>query len=1075
MEHRKEAEAVYFAQEDSHIVMSEKVQALAGSIYQEFERMIGKYDEEVVKDLMPLVVNVLECLDLSYTENQEHEVEVELLREDNEQLVTQYEREKALRKTSEQKLLELEDHSEETNKDLTSKIESLEAILRMLELRSRNGADHVSRLEEKENEMKKEYSKLHDRYTELFKTHMDYMERTKILMGTDRLENFGISGMNRKLNNLMTRSAGPMSYGFESLANNSSMMKSYTSPDGSSGSIPYQSGNMRPPNIQEEMSMDDVSEALPDSEVPNGTDDDFDELSESSIQQLQPAKSKTKKEERTSNTHGTDRGRSNILYQECIFQDPELAEESRSWVHPGEYASSGMGKEVENLILENSELLATKNALNIVKDDLIAKVDELTSEHEILREEITSINALKARMKLRNTELEDEIKKIKEEYEKKSQNKSDDEDDVPLAQRKRFTRVEMARVLMERNQYKERYMELQDAVRWTEMLRAAKQDPSLEKRNNRGIFNFFSNLFSKGASPAGPITTDRLVSTGGMVPHVSPTRNPTTMNQPGSDTFRPNRTSELSADKLQLRRLGEPQQRRDTATYNKIKAHVRKDDGRMQIFCASGVNLCPPATGDRPSYLSHVWVCTATHSTSRVSIIDANRPAEILLSFEVCSSHLLCISSVPGISSAVAAAMVDGVVPDGINLDYKTVIAETDSKSRPEEVGGNSDSPEDAEGASLAVEATAENLSAENQDELNSELEPRSTSQFATMWLGAQNGYLYIYSAVSQRNVCLHKVKLPDSILAISHHRGRTFVSMANGTVAIFKRGTDESWDVSGYHLVDWGQPHHSIRCLSVVHEEIWCGFRNKIYAIDVLTLQPKKTFEAHPRKESQVRQTAWCGDGVWISIRLDSTLRLYHARTYEHLQDVDIEPYVSKMLGTGKLGFSYARITALLIASQRLWIGTGNGVIISVPLSETSFTRTNPFSSQKTPGTVIRFTGDDNSRNIPYCSMPQAQLSFHGHRDAVKFFVAVPGGGNTSVDPVPDGEVDLAIRTLSDSMLVISGGDGYVDFRDGDDSSMNLKSMSDPNQPGDKPHIIIWQIPSLTPSPQPQQQEPTK
>ena len=59
-----------------------------------------------------------------------------------------------------------------------------------------------------------------------------------------------------------------------------------------------------------------------------------------------------------------------------------------------------------------------------------------------------------------------------------------------------------------------------------------------------------------------------------------------------------------------------------------------------------------------------------------------------------------------------------------------------------------------------------------------------------------------------------------------------------------------------------------------------------------------KKTFEAHPRKESQVRQMAWCGDGVWVSIRLDSTLRLYHAETYEHLQDVDIEPYVSKMLG---------------------------------------------------------------------------------------------------------------------------------------------------------------------------------
>ena len=49
---------------------------------------------------MPHIVNMLECLDLAYTANQEHEVELELLREDNEQLVTQYEREKQLRRTT---------------------------------------------------------------------------------------------------------------------------------------------------------------------------------------------------------------------------------------------------------------------------------------------------------------------------------------------------------------------------------------------------------------------------------------------------------------------------------------------------------------------------------------------------------------------------------------------------------------------------------------------------------------------------------------------------------------------------------------------------------------------------------------------------------------------------------------------------------------------------------------------------------------------------------------------------------------------------------------------------------------
>ena len=51
---------------------------------------------------MPLVVNVLESLDLAYLEKEEHEVEVELLKEDNEKLVTQYEREKQLRRSADQ-------------------------------------------------------------------------------------------------------------------------------------------------------------------------------------------------------------------------------------------------------------------------------------------------------------------------------------------------------------------------------------------------------------------------------------------------------------------------------------------------------------------------------------------------------------------------------------------------------------------------------------------------------------------------------------------------------------------------------------------------------------------------------------------------------------------------------------------------------------------------------------------------------------------------------------------------------------------------------------------------------------
>lgn len=46
------------------------------------------------------------------------------------------------------------------------------------------------------------------------------------------------------------------------------------------------------------------------------------------------------------------------------------------------------------------------------------------------------------------------------------------------------------------------------------------------------------------------------------------------------------------------------------------------------------------------------------------------------------------------------------------------------------------------------------------------------------------------------------------------------------------------------------------------------------------------------------MRLMTWCGDGVWVAIRNEPTLKLYHAFTLEHLQDIDIEPCVEKLTG---------------------------------------------------------------------------------------------------------------------------------------------------------------------------------
>ncbi|XP_071545136.1 C-Jun-amino-terminal kinase-interacting protein 4 isoform X24 [Panulirus ornatus] len=1304
-----DGETVYNSHDDSHIVMSEKVQSLAGSIYQEFERMISRYDEDVVKDLMPLVVNILECLDLAYTENQEHEVEVELLREDNEQLVTQYEREKQLRKGAEQKLLELEDGMEEEKKQCQSRVETLESIVRMLELKNRNATDHANRMEDKSEEMKKEYTKLHDRYTELFKTHMDYMERTKILMGTDRLDQLGgsrgrIPGFTLgNLNSIPFRSSGPVSFGFSSLDPN----KSVSSPVDMSGSAngalhitslknELQEAQVGPdtPVVHTDKEGGWVDGFTPESEMMSSPEiEDLEDITmDTSIGpegkppgRIKPTTTKHK-EERTVNT----------LYQELQFQEPDALAEMDEGADITDSGSEeggnsptysvtdnffGMGKEVENLIMENNELLATKNALNIVKDDLIAKVDELTSEQEILREEIKSLNAVKSRLKLRITELEDEVKKIKEEAEKNAKaNKSDDED-VPMAQRKRFTRVEMARVLMERNQYKERFMELQEAVRWTEMIRATRNDSSVDKKNKQTIWKFFSNLFSTSEKPQRKPLPYGNVRYNAPAHQITPAldtmrrKNLSDHRRKGLDIFdtgfdspedvsrEPSPLTFLSpspssSEKLQQRRATERREQ-----YKQVRAHVKKDDGRMQaygwslpaktgqkaiegpqtqtksstsshvpvpvpvycrplmekepgmkIWCAAGVNLTGGRTKDGGNIVgasvfysgdtettivkpedeidkldmelkehekdrkegelleqtlsSLVWICTSTHLISKVTVIDANNPADILESFHVCSSHLLCIASVPGakesdysidedLNKLVEESQqgncdtpVDGNAGDNKNKEEsgpsmgtlsfiscaagsETGAPDSPSEKEPEEIKPVlrketitcTDPDQDADRAEVMENSEEEEVPprrllkepegvvkdgveeaqpSEDTSVVTEEVEKMS-SVLPTMWLGSQSGSIYVHSAVRHWKRCLHSIKLKDSVLAIVHIKGRVLAALADGTVAIFHRQGDGQWDLTNYHLLDLGKPHHSIRCMHVVHNKVWCGYRNKIHVVDPRIMNVEKSFDAHPRKESQVRQMAWIGDGVWVSIRLDSTLRLYHAHTHQHLQDVDIEPYVSKMLGvfpgvtvpgTGKLGFSFVRITALLISSNRLWIGTGNGVIISVPLSENANPRPVVTSgssasesgtsggisrgtgnsggisggsggSSRMPGGVIRVYADNKDQVMPgsfapYCSMAQAQLSFHGHRDAVKFFVAVPGSGGynaltaapsvSSVRAITDKEhEDSEPERKPKSMLVISGGEGYIDFRIADEREEDRDTAS---------HLLVWHIP---------------
>uniref|UniRef100_A0A8C2EAY5 Sperm associated antigen 9a n=1 Tax=Cyprinus carpio TaxID=7962 RepID=A0A8C2EAY5_CYPCA len=786
----------------------------------------------------------------------------------------------------------------------------------------------------------------------------------------------------------------------------------------------------------------------------------------------------------------------------------------------------GMGREVENLIQENVQLLETKNALNVVKNDLIARVDELSCEKDVLQGELDAVLQAKAKLEEKNKELEEELKKVKAEAEviKQNNNKEEDESDVPTAQRRRFTRVEMARVLMERNQYKERLMELQEAVRWTEMIRASRENSEGAEKKRSSIRQFFSRLFSSSSSSTSSNTARGLPSNVKYNP-------PSIMKKSNTFSQFPREKSKAFDFLKEDGSLSRREQKR--AQYQHVKAHVQKEDGRvtahgwslpgkykvangghaenkinlpvpvclrpleqkdasMKVLCAAGVNLsggrsCEGSSGvsgeestvetdaskqrkgsqssldqleqepkeqEREQTVheemsSRVWICTSTHSSTKVMIMDVTRPDDLLDSFYVCNSRVLCIASVPGVletdcpageeipqdleagpDALLASGSSQG--SEGVLSDVSAVGCSVEESSTGSQTGNLSRAPseEGVPAAEEAMEATEEDQESPGQDtsqpgiytehvftdplgaessgasdrddtasagektNLSKEEIQRMSSALPTMWLGAQNGCLYVHSSVARWRKCLHAVKLKDSILNIVHVKGRVLVALTDGTLAIFHRGLDSQWDLTNYHLLDLGRPHHSIRCMTIVHDKVWCGYRNKIYVIQPRAMKIEKSFDAHPRKESQVRQLAWVGDGIWVSIRLDSTLRLFHAHTFQHLQDVDIEPYVSKMLGTGKLGFSFVRITALMVSCNRLWVGTGNGVIISIPLSD-SHKSVGAIACR--PGGAVRVYDDTvdgavTGSYVPYCSMAHAQLCFHGHRDAVKFFATVPG-----------------------------------------------------------------------------------
>lgn len=225
---------------------------------------------------------------------------------------------------------------------------------------------------------------------------------------------------------------------------------------------------------------------------------------------------------------------------------------------------------------------------------------------------------------------------------------------------------------------------------------------------------------------------------------------------------------------------------------------------------------------------SLVWICTSTQKMSKVTVIDANNPADVLEVFNVCQGHLLCIASVPGakesdyaqssnensIRNSVNSTANDSENNNGASEDVTNANendeqnvqrnhqdaeiavdknkSESDNQSEDQanentvksvEDQNSTNEPQslesiDSETANLGkisfvrcnteVNPSRSNDNEEEKEEVTEEtpIEKMSSIQ-PTMWLGAQNGAVFVHSAVAKWSMCLHFVKLRDAALAI--------------------------------------------------------------------------------------------------------------------------------------------------------------------------------------------------------------------------------------------------------------------------------------------------------------------
>uniref|UniRef100_A0A2K6KEN3 Rho guanine nucleotide exchange factor 17 n=1 Tax=Rhinopithecus bieti TaxID=61621 RepID=A0A2K6KEN3_RHIBE len=325
----------------------------------------------------------------------------------------------------------------------------------------------------------------------------------------------------------------------------------------------------------------------------------------------------------------------------------------------------------------------------------------------------------------------------------------------------------------------------------------------------------------------------------------------------------------------------------------------------------------------------------------------------------------------------------------------------------------------------------------------------------SSVWLGTEDGCVHVYQSSDSIRDRRNSMKLQHaaSVTCILYLNNQVFVSLANGNLVVYQREAGHFWDPQNFKSVTLGAQGSPITKMVSVGGRLWCGCQNRVLVLSPDTLKLEHTFYVGQDSSRSVACMVDSSLGVWVTLKGSAHVCLYHPDTFEQLAEVDVTPPVHRMLaGSDAIIRQHKaaclRITALLVCEELLWVGTSAGVVLTMPTS---------------PSTV---------------SCPRAPLSptglGQGHTGHVRFLATVqlPDGFNL-LCPTPPPPPDTGPEKLSSlehwdsprhrgpasarpKMLVISGGDGYEDFRlsSGGGSSSETVGRDDSTN-----HLLLWRV----------------